>query len=78
MPTLELADLSDDEAEAVVAAVWRKLEEFCIPTPKLRIEARSNGHLNISLAFDKQKDAERVSMALMGASGIARYATAED
>jgi hypothetical protein len=59
MCIMKMARLSMPEAENLIAALWRTLEEYGVSSPQLRV-AQARGSLDLSIEFRSRKDSELV------------------
>lgn len=57
MRTFQRKRLSTEEAEAYLAGVWRLLEEFEVPSPRLHVAEQEDGLIDLSLEFDDDAEA---------------------
>jgi hypothetical protein len=57
MCMMKMDRLSMAEAEKLIAALWRSLEEHGIPSPQLRVR-QTHESLDLSIEFCSQKDSE--------------------
>lgn len=59
MRVMNLGRLTMAEAEDAVAVLWRILEEYRIPSPRLEV-SRVPGAVDLSMEFHSQEDADLV------------------
>jgi hypothetical protein len=57
MCIMRMARLSMPEAEKLIAALWRTLEEYGVSSPQLRV-GQTRGSVDLSIEFRSQKDSE--------------------
>jgi hypothetical protein len=48
------------EAEAFIATLWRALEEYQIPSPRLKVYGTSAGVVDLAFTFRSAQDAELI------------------
>jgi hypothetical protein len=57
MCIMRMARLSMPEAENLIAALWRTLEEYGVSSPQLRVR-QTWGSVDLSIEFCSEKDRE--------------------
>jgi hypothetical protein len=73
MCIMKMARLSMPEAENLLAALWRSLEEYGVSSPQLRVR-QVWGSVDLSIEFCSQKDRELMRRVMPRLAA----ATAED
>jgi hypothetical protein len=63
MCVVKMDRLSVAEAESLMAAMWRALEEYGIRSPQLRVR-QSRGLLDLRIEFCSRKDSELMRRVL--------------
>jgi hypothetical protein len=64
MSTIRACGLAMDDAEDVLAKVWRVLEMRAMDTPRLRVDPASNGTIDLRIAFKHTRDADLMLRSL--------------
>lgn len=64
MATIKIDRLTMAEAEAVIAEIWKCLEEHNLESPSLSLIFRRGGHVGFSFGFDEPLGAELAAQRL--------------
>lgn len=64
MATINFPRLSVDDAEEVIAEIWNCLEEYRIPSPRLKCDFRRGGDLSLECQFGEAVWAKLIALRL--------------